>query len=437
MSRLRAELLATWRRNIAVLLLCLVVGASVGLLLPMRYTAQAKLIAGTTSVDIAAVPAYAEAGKSLAETYSRIFLGDAVRDTIREAGKSEVTVGGNGISWAEPDGDSVSVGASPIAGSSLVMIEANAGTEATAEAAADLAAGALVRTVEQVTTTEEARRQAESDLSRALAALAERERLSNGDAGSTAELQAARAAADAHRDSLDAVIQNATRANSLDLLASAGITSSNLTVRPQWTGLLGAALGAGLVLALAARGLLVRGSGAAAAAEEVSPRVTRPSTAAVPVLAGSPPGTGVPRPAAARGTTTGAPYEAAPARPAGPPGGASRTQPPTWPPAPFPRTPSRPEPSRERPEHPLPTGEVADVPPASGPPADLVDETARDRRPEEGDHGDDPADGEEPVTDADRTEVACAGVLHPIGGDAEITLVPDDVAGSSRNGRPA
>ena len=75
---LAAVLRRSWLPVSFLVVLGALAGGAWGYATPVTYVAQAQVIAGATSVSAAAVPSFAQAGQSLAETYSRVFSSDAV-----------------------------------------------------------------------------------------------------------------------------------------------------------------------------------------------------------------------------------------------------------------------------------------------------------------------------------------------------------------------
>jgi hypothetical protein len=219
------------------------VGVGVGYRSPVTYTAQGQLLAGATSVSAAAVPSFAQAGQSLAQTYSRVFAGDLVR--------KRMTAGGF-------DASTETATASPIAGSSVILVETEAPTPAAAVRAADAGISALTNTVsalldnsasiaatratlrtayEQQAEAESVRNQLEKDRVKPTASAYEK---------ATADLGAAQATVGAARQLLADQVTASVAANGVQPLTSARVTSSTSTQRYQLWGSMG--LIGGLVL---------------------------------------------------------------------------------------------------------------------------------------------------------------------------------------------
>ena len=216
-----------WRLVALVAVVGLVLGLIAGAILPVRYTAQAQVIAGATSVNAAAVPSFAEAGRSLAETYSRVFLSDGVRTVLAERFNGQVP------------GD---VSASPIAGSSVILIEATSTTEENATALADAGVDALVTVIAGLLDNAEAVDLARSNLDEAFVSLGTAQAeldvaLDVGGPASTraieaaAGVQTAQTAVDAYAAELNSAIGDSSQANGVQRLVSASPTSDNFLQR--------------------------------------------------------------------------------------------------------------------------------------------------------------------------------------------------------------
>jgi hypothetical protein len=229
------------------LVACVVLGLGVGLGVghgsPVTYTAQGQLLAGATSVSAAAVPSFAQAGQSLAQTYSRVFAGDLVR--------KRMTAGGF-------DARTETASASPVAGSSVILVETTAPTPAAAVRAADTGISALASTVsalldnsdsitatratlrtayEQQAEAESVRNELEKDKVKPTAAAYEK---------ATADLGTAQATVGAARQLLADQVGASVAANGVQPLTSASVTSSTSSQRYQLWGSIG--LIGGLVL---------------------------------------------------------------------------------------------------------------------------------------------------------------------------------------------
>ena len=247
-------LTATVLRHRRVFAICVVVGLAVGLVIgavvPVKYTAQARLIAGATSVTAAAVPSYAQAGISLAETYSRVFDSDAVQKVLHSRfgdGKLDIK-------------------ASPIADSSVVLIEATAADPATATQLADTGVDALVQVVTGLLDNDRNVRQATASLNdvytqlntaQATLSRLQRERVPANDPGlikAQADVQTAQTAVSAYATQLSTEVGNTAASNGIQRLASGYITSDTGVQRFELYGVIGLFLGigAGVVLAYVA-----------------------------------------------------------------------------------------------------------------------------------------------------------------------------------------
>lgn len=234
-----------WAAALAVLTASVVASLVWASLVPVQHVAHAQVIAGATSVNAAAVPSFTEAGKSLAETYSRVFEGDAVRAALADA-----------------VGDSrVDVAASPIAGSSVILIEATAPTAQEAVRAADAGVDALVAVVAQLLDNQPAVDAATADLAEAHARLSAAEsaleaaQSTDGApdvlAAASAEVVSARAAVDAYNGLLTDVISDSVQSNGVQRLVSAEVVSDTVLQRFQLRAAIGLVVGTVLAAGLA------------------------------------------------------------------------------------------------------------------------------------------------------------------------------------------
>jgi hypothetical protein len=244
-------LVATILRHRRVFAACVLVGLTVGLgagaAVPVKYTAQARLIAGATSVAAAAVPSYAQAGISLAETYSRVFESDGVQRVLH-------TRFGDG---------KLAITASPVAGSSVVLIEASASDPATATRLADAGTDALVQVVTALLNNDRNVKQATASLNdgyarlnaaQATLASLQRDRLPATDSGlikAQADVQTAQTAVSAYAAQLSNEVENTAASNGIQRLASATITSDTGLQRFELYGVIGIFLGIGVGVVLA------------------------------------------------------------------------------------------------------------------------------------------------------------------------------------------
>lgn len=228
-------------------MLCVLLGLALGLvagsLQPVTYTAQGQLLAAGTSVNAAAVPSFAQAGQSLAQTYSRVFASDAVQQKLRAAGL---------------DSGTESVTASPMAGTSVVLIEGKARSAATAEHLVDAGLSALQSTVAdlldnsgQLTRTRAVLKTAYAQQVKAQTALDELNRKKEPEASkayqdAVADLGSAQATVAATKGLIASQIADSVQANGLSRLSSGAVNSSTSTQRLQFWGAIG--LVAGLAL---------------------------------------------------------------------------------------------------------------------------------------------------------------------------------------------
>lgn len=235
---LGSALVDHWRAAGTILLVCVAVAAVLGLSIPVRYVAQAQGIAGATSVSAAATPAYTEAGRALAETYSRVFAGDDVQGRLRDSVQSR----------------DIDISASPIAGSSIVLVEAQAPSGAEAVDAADAGVDALVVVVDSLLSNQGSVDQASRGLAEANQRLAAAQVGAGVDAtgepavgtspDALAQLLTARAEVEAYRALLTETVRNSVQANGVQRLSSATVVSDNRVRRLQLS------VGAGTVLGL-------------------------------------------------------------------------------------------------------------------------------------------------------------------------------------------
>ncbi len=227
-----------WRLAAGILALCTLAGLLWPFTVPVRYVAQAQLIAGANSVDAGGVAVSTSAGQSLAETYSRVFSGDQVREILRERVGNE-----------RPD-----VTASPIPGSSIILIEARGASEAEAIQIADASVDALVTVVSDLLNNDEAVAAATARLTQAYVDLATAEDAAGGAddddvtgaLSARAEVASAQSAVEAYDALLTDLIQNSVQSNGVRRLASAQVTSDTSTQRFQLGGAIGLVLGAAL-----------------------------------------------------------------------------------------------------------------------------------------------------------------------------------------------
>ena len=249
------------RRSLILLVLLFVAGGlTIGFLSPVTYTAQAQMLAAGTSVDAAAVPSFTQAGQSLAQTYSRVFSGDSVQKDLLKRGY---------------DPSTETVTASPVAATSVVLIEATGPTPADATRLADNAVSALQTTVNGLLDNSAAVDKTQGQIETALTEVAEanstiksldRRRVDQNSAAygeASARLSTAQAKADALRTLLTQQISGSVAANGIAPLASAGVTESNSRQRFQLWGAVGlvAGIAVWLVIALVRSARLQRGRG--------------------------------------------------------------------------------------------------------------------------------------------------------------------------------
>jgi hypothetical protein len=114
-------------RVILPIVLLVVVAVAVAFTRPTTYSAQAHLAVGRIDVSTAAAPGVVSASQSLASAYSRAISADEVT--------AEIT---------KKAGEGVTVSASPIPESPVILIEAEASSEEEAINAANIAGGALI-----------------------------------------------------------------------------------------------------------------------------------------------------------------------------------------------------------------------------------------------------------------------------------------------------
>ncbi|GAA4753107.1 hypothetical protein GCM10025783_27490 [Amnibacterium soli] len=237
-------LVSRHRRSFALcVLLFTAAGLGAGALSPVTYTAQGQMIAGATSVNAAAVPSFTQAGQALAQTYSRVFSGDEVQKKL---------VAG-GFDRAEDTAT-----ASPLASSSVILIESTAPSREAALRAADTGIDALSSTVStlldnstSIVKSGDSLRAAYVEQAQAQAAIDQLDkndepRTSRDYETATARLGAAQATVSAARQLLSDQVGNSVQSNGVRRLTSAHVTSSTSTQRFQLWGALG--LVAGIVV---------------------------------------------------------------------------------------------------------------------------------------------------------------------------------------------
>ncbi len=248
------------RSLIALILLFVAGGLTVGALSPVTYTAQAQMLAAGTSVDAAAVPSFTQAGQSLAQTYSRVFSGDSVQRALLKTGFN-------------PADETVS--ASPIAATSVVLIEATGPSPAAATRLANDSVSALQTTVNALLDNSSAVDRTKSQIEAALTEVADanstiksldRREVDQNSAAygeASARLSTAQANADALKTLLTDQISGSVAANGIAPLSSAAVTESNSRQRFQLWGAVGlvAGIGVWLVISLIRSARLQRSRG--------------------------------------------------------------------------------------------------------------------------------------------------------------------------------
>lgn len=247
-----------YRRSLA---LCVILFVGAGLVIayfaPVTYTAQGQMLAAGTSVNAAAVPSFTQAGQSLAQTYSRVFSGDEVQGRLKAQGF---------------DGTTETVAASPIANSSVILIEATAPTERDAVRLADDGIAALDKTVSglldnssliadtraNMLTAYKGQAEAKAKIDQLDKRKTDKNSTVYGDA--IAALSEAQANATATQQLLQAQISDSVQANGVAPLASGQITGSNSRQRFQLWGASGLVAGVlvWLLVALVRSGRLRR-----------------------------------------------------------------------------------------------------------------------------------------------------------------------------------
>lgn len=120
-----------WPLSLVVILLCGFAAGSYSASRPTTYTADSRLAVGGSSVAAQAIPGFALAAQQTAGNYARFVSTAPVVAAMPSASKRDV----------------VSVSASPIPSSNVVLIEASATSESSARAAAEVAASSLVKQV--------------------------------------------------------------------------------------------------------------------------------------------------------------------------------------------------------------------------------------------------------------------------------------------------
>jgi capsular polysaccharide biosynthesis protein len=244
-----------------VMVATLLIGMVAAVLLPLKYTAHAQVIAGQIGVSAAGVPSYAVAAQSLAQSFSRVFDGDAVQQRIKdELGTTTAA--------------KVSVDATPVPSTSVILIEAVASTSEDAINAADAGALALTEAVarlldvrdelelstarfsdasSRLSSAEAALRAAEVELAASQdgadeASLAQAQQAVNDQ---TAAVATARAEVAAYQAAISDAARNTEAANAVQPLASARVVSDNESQRFQLLGITSLIIGAVLAMGLA------------------------------------------------------------------------------------------------------------------------------------------------------------------------------------------
>jgi uncharacterized protein involved in exopolysaccharide biosynthesis len=233
-----------YRRSFVLcVLLFVAAGLVVGWRSPVTYTAQGQMIAGATSVNAAAVPSFTQAGQALAQTYSRVFSGDEVRRALAKGGFDRAK-------------DTVT--ASPLASSSVLLIESTAPTPEAALRATDTGIDALASTVStllnnstSIVQSGDALRAAYVEQARAQAVIdgldkKDEPKTSTAYEQATARLGSAQATVSASRQLLTEQVGNSVQSNGVRRLTSAHLTSSTSSQRFQLWGAIG--LVAGIVV---------------------------------------------------------------------------------------------------------------------------------------------------------------------------------------------
>lgn len=121
-----------WRLIVPVAGLLFALALVAGYLLPVTYTAEARVIAGQGSAATGELEASGAAGQSMGATYSRVFAGDRVQASIVEILKGHRPL---------------ALGASPVPESSVIVIDATDVSSDKAVAAANAGSQALVNVV--------------------------------------------------------------------------------------------------------------------------------------------------------------------------------------------------------------------------------------------------------------------------------------------------
>ncbi len=255
MPRLRTVLKRQYRLIVAVILLVTLLSLLGAALTPRKFTAQAQVIAGQIGVSAAAVPSYAVAAESLAQTFSRVFDGDAVQQRIAdELGPDTIAA--------------ISIDASPVPATSVILVEAVGPSSDAAVAAADAGARALTEEVSRLldasdvlketaerfaaasrrlTTAQAAFDAAQADLESARGAQVIDEAQQRV-AEQSAAVSTAQAEVDAYQAALTDAAGNTDAANAVQPLASARLVDDNGIQRFQLWGVTGLVIGGGLGL---------------------------------------------------------------------------------------------------------------------------------------------------------------------------------------------
>jgi hypothetical protein len=210
-----------------IVIVTAIVGAGVFLLLPSQYTAEARVVVGSQSIQAQAVPGYATATGQLATTYTRFF--------------TPTSHGG------------VSLSLSPIPQSSVIRVEATSdSTVASVHAAADEASH-MIQTVNTTligkATADDLLAQYEVAQANVLAAQAS----PTPGEQSQAHLEGLELTADALGKAYQAQVQNSVTGSSTLTLVQPAVATGNNTVSRIEIGVVAAIVAGLLVLAIPLR----------------------------------------------------------------------------------------------------------------------------------------------------------------------------------------
>ncbi|WP_432508827.1 YveK family protein [Kineococcus auxinigenes] len=241
-----------WKLTTALVLVGIGAGVGAAYTTPTVYTGEARVAVGSQSLDARVVAGYSEAIAQLASDVSR-YVNDRQAQSDLEPVLGDLA------------GDVERVSASPIAGSSVILVEVDAESAAAATRGAQTVAQQLVDEVNSTTAAGPAELlQQYTDITNQVAAAQQAASMAEGAlsaavaAGrSQAQIDAARAAAEQSAAALDVLevqqealsaqyrnaVTNTPSASGLSIVQEAEVSRTNASSKLQRYGLIGAALG--------------------------------------------------------------------------------------------------------------------------------------------------------------------------------------------------